>query len=551
MRPETHFTQQRCAMTKSLYLINPNADFSGYYTAEAYAANGLTPAVLTADLAITTVAAMAPSDFHIKLCEEYVTPVEFESDADYIGITGKVTQWGRMRSIAAEFRRRGKVVIFGGPFASLSPEVVQPYCDILIRGEMEEIAPDFFSDLRSGKWKGEYVGNKPDLSFSPVPRWDLYPNDRAILGALQTSRGCPFECEFCDVIQYAGRKQRHKPPAQVLKELDELSRHRYRNVFLADDNFTVYRQRARELLEALAHWNSRTERGRFDFVTQVSIDVAKDEDMLRLCGEAGVRHFFIGIETPNQESLKETKKRQNMKINLVDQVDTIVEHGIAAMAGMIVGFDNDGADIFQRQYEFAMATPIPIFSLGALVAPAATPLHARMKAAGRLQSDGDVAAVPWSTNIVPTQMTQPELLGGLQWLCNKLYDPAAFGERIIRFMQLHGKRSGLPQQNSKTRPVLRPIERDGHQLVTKIKQLGPRENAMWSRINAQILKRPELASTVLKFLSQYMQIRHMYERGQFWEPLLVQELKPVGEAIRGGQSRKTIPIVSRTASALA
>jgi radical SAM superfamily enzyme YgiQ (UPF0313 family) len=531
---------------KSLYLINPNADFSGYYTAEVYAASGLVPAVLTADLAITTVAAMAPPDFHIRLCEEYVTPVDFDTDADYIGITGKITQWGRMRSIATEFRRRGKVVIFGGPYASLSPEVVQPYCDILIRGEMEEIAADFFADLRSGRWKSEYVGDKPDLASSPVPRWDLYPNDRAILGALQTSRGCPFECEFCDVIQYAGRKQRHKPPGQVLKELDELSKHRYRNVFLADDNFTVYRQRARELLDALAHWNSRTECGRFDFVTQVSIDVARDEDMLRLCGEAGVRHFFIGIETPNQESLLEMKKRQNMKVNLVDQVNTIVEHGIAAMAGMIVGFDHDGHDIFQRQYEFAMATPIPIFSLGALVAPAATPLHARMKKAGRLEeSDGVVAAVPWSTNILPTQMTQAELLGGLQWLCNKLYDPAAFGERVIRFMQTYGKRSALRSHNTKTRPVLRPIERDGHQLIMKLKQLGPRENEMWSRINAQILKRPELASTVLKFLSQYMQIRHMYEHGQFWEPLLTQQPKPLEEMVK---TRKTIPIISRPAA---
>jgi radical SAM superfamily enzyme YgiQ (UPF0313 family) len=207
---------------KSLYLINPLADFPSYFSAEVFGAWGFAPATSMADLAIATVAALAPSDFVVRLCDENISPIDFGVDADFIGITGKVSQWGRMRSIAAEFRRRGKTVIIGGPYASLSPDAVRPHCDVLVRGEIEDIAAQFFADLRSGSWRTEYVGTKVDLRNSPIPRWDLYPNDRAVMGTIQTSRGCPFECEFCDVIEYVGRKQRHKPVDLVLRELDAL-----------------------------------------------------------------------------------------------------------------------------------------------------------------------------------------------------------------------------------------------------------------------------------------------------------------------------------------
>src|SRR5436853_4539594 len=155
-----------------------------YFSSEVFAARGLPAAIATADLAIATVAAFAPEDFGVELCDENVSTVDFDTSADLVGITGKVSQWGRMRSIAAEFRGRGKTVVIGGPYASLSPESVRPHCDILVRGEIEEIAPEIFADLISGDWKREYIGTRPDLRGSPMPRWDLYPNDRAIMGAV-------------------------------------------------------------------------------------------------------------------------------------------------------------------------------------------------------------------------------------------------------------------------------------------------------------------------------------------------------------------------------
>ena len=398
---------------------------------------------MMADLATATVAALAPRDFEFELCEEQIEPVNFDHPADWIAITGKVSQRGRMIAIADEFRRRGKRVIIGGPYASLSPARLRDHCDVLVSGETEEIAAELFSDLRAGKPKDSYVGDKPSLASSPLPRWDLYRNDRAILGAVQTSRGCPFECEFCDVIQYLGRKQRHKPIANVIAELDALWTAGYRTAFLADDNFTAYRAHCKELLAAIAHW--RRDRP-MEFVTQISIDATRDEELLDMCVAAGLTQVFVGIETPNVESLRETGKRQNLKISLVDEIQKLVDHGMSVMGGMIVGFDHDGPSVFAQQYDFAMATPIPIFSLGALMASEATPLFDRITREGRLITGGvETQAVPWSSNIQCQTMSMEELHDGMQNLCNALYAPAAFGERMLNMIKTFGRNRKAPR----------------------------------------------------------------------------------------------------------
>lgn len=528
-------------MSKSIYYINPMADFPTYFSAENYAARGFRRATQMADLAITTLAAMTPSDFNVRLCDENITPIDFGVDADFIGITGKITQYRHMVSTAREFRKRGKKVIIGGPYASLSPEVLRPHCDILVRGEIEELAPELFDDLRCSQWKEEYSGGRPDLSLSPIPRWDLYPNERAVMGTLQTSRGCPFECEFCDVIQYLGRKQRHKPPAQVLRELDVLYRHGYRSIFLADDNFTVFKSRAKDLLCAIRDWNLARQHGKVSFVTQISIEASKDDEMLSLCSQAGLTTVFIGIETPNEESLRETKKRQNLRMNLKDQVARFFEHGISVVGGMIVGFDADGPDIFGRQFEFGMQSGIPIFSLGALVAPAATPLHARMKEAGRLKEGGpEVAALPWATNIVPNKLTEPELIGGLQWLANNLYNPASFAERLLTFIDKFGERSDPRWVTGDDHEGFRSVDRDSLNILYKLRGLGAQELEMWSRIVQAGARKPAVMPFVMAACMQYMQIRYMYATGHFWDaqlttmavPPSVEKLSTLGIPIR-------------------
>ena len=515
-------------MGKSIYLVNTTADFPTYFGAEMVQGWGLAPATAFADLAIATVAAMVPDSFHVRLCDENVTPIDFDVDADFVAITGKVSQWTRMREVAREFRRRRKTVIIGGPFASLCPDVVAGHCDVLVRGEIEEIAPSLFSDLAGSGWKDEYVGTRPALDVSPPARWDLYPNDRALLGSVQTSRGCPFECEFCDVIEYLGRNQRHKPVANVLRELDDLYRLGYRSVFLADDNFTVVRRRAKELLVALREWNDRQVDGKVTFSTQLSIDSAKDDELLRLCAEAGLILAFIGIETPNEESLRESAKRQNMGVNLVDQIRKLYDHGIAVIAGMIVGFDHDGPDIFRRQYEFATAAALPVVTLGALVAPAATRLHDRIAKEGRLLADGsEVAALPWSTNIRPKLMTQDELLAGIRWLANKLYSPDAFAGRLLEFIGRVGERRDPKHRGGETAgSPRRSVDRDGREIMKKLIALGPAEAKMAYKVFGAVSRKPAAFDFVKPWMFQYAQIRYMYDRGQLWDSYLATHTAP-------------------------
>ncbi len=513
-------------MRKSLYLINPRPANPSYFGAEAFQHHGYAAAQAIADLATSTVAALAPDDWHVEICEEYVESINFDTDADFIGVTGKVIQGQRMNEVADAFRRRGKTVLIGGPHASLSPDAVRDHCDVLIVGELEAIATELFADLESGNWKREYIAEKPSLDLSPLPRFELYPNHRALSGCVQTSRGCPFECEFCDVIQYLGRKQRHKCVDQILAELDAVYAQGFRAVFLADDNFTVYRKRAKSILAALAEWNANRPDGPVAFHTQVSIDAARDPEIMQLCGEAGLTRVFIGIETPNEASLKESKKRQNVGIDLVGQVQVFLDHGISVIGGMIVGFDHDGPDIFQIQYDFAMATPIPIFTLGALVAPAATPLYDRMRDSGRLVETGSETQGVWNTNILPTGMSPEELFSGLKWLGNRLYNPTNFGRRVVEMIERMGPQRG-PFRAGYTAHKPRAVELEALGVVRKMLSSGPEEKQMWKTISKALADKPEAGTMVMMSMFSYAQVRCLYQAERYWEPEISTQPQPV------------------------
>ncbi|MGA2213470.1 MAG: radical SAM protein [Bryobacteraceae bacterium] len=515
-------------MQPSLYLINPRSDAPFYFGTEVHAAWGFGPTLLLADAAVATVAALAPPDFAVTLCDEGISPVDFDTTADFVGITGKISQERRMIELAREFRRRGKIVIFGGPYASLSPGRLRGECDILVQGELENIADELFSDLRSGAWQREYIGDKPDLRESPIPRWDLYPNHRALSGTLQTSRGCPFECEFCDVIQYLGRKQRHKSPAQVLAELDELYRIGYRIVFLADDNLTVYRARAKELLRAIRDWNDARTEGRVSFSTQVSIDCARDNEMLKLCSEAGLATIYIGIETPNADSLKETKKRQNIGVDMAETLARFSANGIMVSGGMMLGFDSDTRGIFEQQYEFGMSLPVPMFMVTPLSAPMATPLYSRLLAENRLLEHRKESApvLPWATNIIPKQMTYDELVLGVRWLCNRLYRPAAFEHRVARFIDQYQAPEPRGNPRGQNNAPQRKVDAERVELARHVTRLGPAEAAMAARLQKRLMRKPAALPLVLLAMGYYMQMRHMYQTSGLWDPALGARPRP-------------------------
>jgi radical SAM superfamily enzyme YgiQ (UPF0313 family) len=503
-------------MRKSIYLINPRDSVPGYFSMDVLSELGRGSFVAIADLSTPTVAAMVPPDWSVRICDDRLTPADPDIDADVIGITGKNTQRERMIELARHYRGRGKLVMSGGPYVSLSPEELREHCDILVRGEIEEIAPEIFADIDAGKWKPEYQGGKPDLSRSPLPRWDLYPHGRALSAVVQTSRGCPFECEFCDVIQYAGRKQRHKSVPQILAELDLLRRFNYRSVFLADDNFTVYRRRAREILLALADWNRRQSTP-IAFSTQVSIDAARDDELLELCARANLRQVFIGIETPNEASLAETGKRQNLHVDLIGEIEKFLAHGIGVLSGGIVGFDSDGPDIFDIQKRFIERLPVPIVSIGALVAPPATPLHARLQREGRLAGSTDVGgANSFVTNVVPKQMSQAQLLDGLKDLCREVYAPEAFERRVMNVIRVY--RSRQPE----TRPVPGEVALSDLQkrLFNHVARKDPELQRMFLRIVHMLKIQPrDLQNMVIWSMVRYAQVLHMHGRAGVGRPV--------------------------------
>jgi radical SAM superfamily enzyme YgiQ (UPF0313 family) len=422
---------------KRILLINPLPSLSLYSWPDVGDITGH-PAYIM-NIALPTLAAMTPPDIEVTIVDEAVEPVTFDDDWDLVGVTGYLTQMRRMCEIADEFRRRGRLVAIGGPYASLSPHVVRPHADILFIGEAEATWPAFLEEFRGGHWREEYRSSEMvDLQTSPRPAIAKLRPGGYELGVVQTSRGCPFECEFCDVIVYLGRKQRHKSPARVIDELEQLYTAGYRSIFLSDDNFTANRRRAADTMHAVRDWN-RSLAEPVALYTQLSIDVTRDRDLplLDLCAEAGLRQAFVGIETPNADALREVKKRQNLRSNLIADVHRIQSRGIMVQAGMITGFDSDTLETFGHQFEFLQAAGIPMVLLAMLNALDGTPLQRRLAADNRLKPLL-LADAALDTNVIPRQMTSRQLLKGTVWLLNKLYAPRNFLDR------LHGFADQLP-----------------------------------------------------------------------------------------------------------
>src|SRR5207248_5290739 len=270
-----------------------------------------------------TLAALAPKEFHVSVCDENAGErVDYDTPAGIVGITGYLLQKSAAFAHAAEFRRRGKTVVLGGPMANLLPEVCRPHCDVLFEGEAEYTWPRFLREYAAGRHADRYAeAEKIHLPDSPPPRLELLRR-RYAHGIVQCTRGCPFSCEFCDIIVVFGRKMRFKPVEQVLREVQAWHRAGAPVVFFADDNFVGHRAYAKDLLRALARWNARQARP-LAFYTQASIDMVRDEELLRLLRDANFNEVFVGIETPRKASLAETRKTQNEKVDLVDAVHTL------------------------------------------------------------------------------------------------------------------------------------------------------------------------------------------------------------------------------------
>ncbi|WP_406695962.1 radical SAM protein [Singulisphaera sp. Ch08] len=376
-------------------------------------------------------AALTPPEHSITLIDENIEEIDFErcAQADIVGITGMIVQRRRMREILEELKRRGRFVVVGGPWATVKEHDFESLADVIFVGEAEQTWPMFLLDWKKGEHRARYEqADKTDMTTVPTPRFDLLKMRQYAFGSLQFSRGCPFQCEFCDIIVTFGRKPRIKSTDQVIAELNALREQGIRMAFIVDDNLIGNKKAIKEVLREVIHWQER-HGYKMTFFTEASIDLADDPELLCLLDEANIASVFIGIESPNEAALRETKKFQNVRAGgtLIEKVHRIQDAGIEVWCGMIMGFDHDDETIFDAQLEFIADARIIQVMAGMLFAIPKTPLYDRLVAEERL----DHAEEPeFGTNVIPLQLDRMQLRDGYLRVLSELNEADAYFDRL-------------------------------------------------------------------------------------------------------------------------
>jgi radical SAM superfamily enzyme YgiQ (UPF0313 family) len=442
-------TPRLARRTLSICLINPRFDPSywGFDFALPLYPGDKRSTMIAGGL--PTVAGLVPAGHRVTIIDENVEEIDFESlrNYDIVGLTGMIVQKRRMKEILLRLKAMGAFTIVGGAYASVDKEFFDGLCHVLFSGEAEDTWPKFVEDFAHGRPYEAYYeqADRTDMTKVPRPRYDLLKVDRYASGALQFSRGCPFQCEFCDIIVIFGRKPRIKTKEMVVAEVDAQYKLGARVIFLVDDNFIGNKKAAKELLELLVEWQEKNSYP-VRLSTEASINLADDPRLLELMYRANFRHVFIGIETPRMDSLKEVKKLQNTHGDSLEaKLARIQNAGLDIHAGFIVGFDSDDHKIFDDQFEFIQNNGILLAMVGMLGAIPKTPLYDRLKAEGRLVDDDP------NCNFHPKQMTRDQLREGYWKLVEKLYTPEHFLERYFRsyqYPEYHRRRAEISRKAS-------------------------------------------------------------------------------------------------------
>ena len=413
-------------------------------------------------LGLLTVSAMLPSTWQRRLVDLNVRRLK-DSDldwADVVFFSGMMVQGPSMKENLERAKRRGLRTVVGGPISSAQDPAIAA-ADHVVEGEAEEVIAELAADLERGEAKAVYKSAQlPDLTKVPPPHLHLADLRRYSSMAVQFSRGCPFTCEFCDIIEIYGRRPRTKTPDQIVAELEGIYRLGWRGpVFLVDDNFIGNKKCVKVLLPRLVEW-MRDHKFPFSLFTEASLNLAEDADLLRMMREAHFTRVFLGIETPVAESLKETTKFQNLRKDLLDSVRAIQARGIEVMAGFIVGFDSDPKDVFERQIQFIRDAAIPLSMVGLLTALPNTQLWRRLKAEGRLlrQSLGNNTLA--DLNFIP-KMDSAELLAGYRKILETIYSPKEYFERASAFLSQLGTAARAPIVFSDMMAVARSLWKQG------------------------------------------------------------------------------------------
>ncbi|MFH1032305.1 MAG: B12-binding domain-containing radical SAM protein [Chloroflexota bacterium] len=457
-------------------------------------------------LGLLTVAAMLPAEWEKKLVDMNVKALS-DSDikwADYVFISAMIVQRASANEVINRCRKLNRKIVAGGPLFTTEPEEFKGV-DHFVLGEGEVTLPLFIDDLLKGQPKSLYTSNeRPDINQTPIPMWSLVNMKHYGGMAIQYSRGCPFDCEFCDIIVLNGHNPRTKSKEQMLKEFDALYDRGWRgSTFIVDDNFIGNKKKLKiETLPAMIEW-SKQKKYPFTLFTEASINLADDEELMNMMTEAGFNRVFIGIETPNEDSLLECNKLQNKNRDLAASVKTLQNHGFEVQGGFILGFDSDPASIFQSQINFIQKSGIATAMVGLLNAPRGTKLYQRLKKENRLVKDtftGD--NTDYTINFIP-KMNYETLINGYRHVIETIYSPKQYYERVITFLKEYKPRKTSGKSLRKLR--LKP-----HHLILLVRsfwELGIADKGrqyFWKLILSTLFKYPhKLALSISLILSGF------------------------------------------------
>jgi radical SAM superfamily enzyme YgiQ (UPF0313 family) len=382
-------------------------------------------------LGLLTVAAMLPPDWEKRLVDANTRCLTDEDLgwADMVFIGAMIVQKESAKAIIARAKAAGKTVVAGGPVFTTQPEQFEGV-DHFVLDEAEVTLPPFLADLERGEAKPLYTSNmRPDIAKSPMPLWSLIRIKDYVAMAVQFSRGCPFECEFCDIVIMNGRAPRTKTPEQLLAELDALYERGWRGqLFIVDDNFIGNKVAVKRLLPKLAAWQ-KAHRYPFILMTEASVNLADDEQLMSMMSAANFNKVFLGIETPNVQSLHECGKVQNASRDMAASVETIQAHGMQVMGGFIVGFDHDSDDIFDAQIQFIRQVGIVVAMVVVLTALPKTRLWRRLQAENRLLGESEGGSTSGHLNFVPS-IDREVLIAGYRRILSTLYSRREYYARI-------------------------------------------------------------------------------------------------------------------------
>lgn len=390
-------------------------------------------------LGLLTVAAMLPEEWEKKLVDLNTTNLTDKDIkwADYVFMSAMVVQDDSARAVLDRCKKLGTETVGGGPVFSVGyEEFGHEDVDYLVSNEAEGLLPLFVEDLEKGCAKHSYASEEfPDISKTPVPLWSLIDMKKYQAMSIQYSRGCPFNCEFCDIVIMNGHVPRTKSATQIIAELDALYDMGWRaSVFFVDDNFIGNKRKLKsEILPAITKWMEGRNHP-FSFFTEASINLADDEELMHLMVKAGFDTVFVGIESPNEESLVECNKMPNKNRDLLASVKKIQNHGLQVQGGFILGFDSDPLSIFKAHIDFIQKSGIVTAMVGVLMAPPGTKLYKRLKEENRLLPGGTGDNTDGSTNFIP-KMGYEALAKGYKQVVDSIYAPKPYYERIITFLK--------------------------------------------------------------------------------------------------------------------